>query len=156
MCHCILPNNRSFSSRLASRLSLLSCLSISWFILFCSLASSDKQHAMITRWSRVVASIFGGGENGVWLVVVVAVAMVVEEVMEVMVVVGVMVDVVVILEVFCCGVSSWEKTWYSIVKEKSRKYFIFPFYLFNIFFCWVRDLFLFCSCLLTLSRWIVD
>lgn len=41
------PSSRSLSSRLASRLSLLSCRSISWLIRFCSLASSDRQHAMI-------------------------------------------------------------------------------------------------------------
>lgn len=41
------PSNRSLSSRLASRLSLLSWRSISWLIRFCSLASSDRQHAMI-------------------------------------------------------------------------------------------------------------
>lgn len=42
-----LPRRRSLSSRLASRLSLRNCRSISWLILFCSLASSDRQHAMI-------------------------------------------------------------------------------------------------------------
>lgn len=42
-----LPSRRSLSSLLASRLSLLSCRSISWLILFCSFASSERQHAMI-------------------------------------------------------------------------------------------------------------
>lgn len=42
-----LPKSNNLSSRLASRLSLLNCRSISWLIRFCSLASSDRQHAMI-------------------------------------------------------------------------------------------------------------
>lgn len=41
-----LPNSRSFSSLLASRLSLLSCRSISWFIRFCSFSSSGIQQAI--------------------------------------------------------------------------------------------------------------
>lgn len=41
------PSNSSFSSRLASRLSRRSCLSISWLMRFCSFASSDKQHSML-------------------------------------------------------------------------------------------------------------
>jgi len=42
-----LPSRRSLSSRRASRLSLRSCRSISWFILFCSFASSLRQHAIL-------------------------------------------------------------------------------------------------------------
>lgn len=42
-----LPSNSNFSSRLASRLSRRSCLSISWLMRFCSFASSDKQHSII-------------------------------------------------------------------------------------------------------------
>jgi len=42
-----LPKRRSLSSRRASRLSLRSCFSISWLILFCSCASSLMQHAMV-------------------------------------------------------------------------------------------------------------
>lgn len=41
-----LPSNRSLSSRRASLLSRRSCLSISWLMRFCSLASSDRQHAI--------------------------------------------------------------------------------------------------------------
>ncbi len=41
-----IPSNSNFNSRRASLLSLRSCFSISWFIRFCSLASSLKQHAM--------------------------------------------------------------------------------------------------------------
>ena len=42
-----LPNSRSLSSRLASRLSLRSCRSISALIRFCSFCSSDRQHAIL-------------------------------------------------------------------------------------------------------------
>lgn len=41
------PKRSSLSSLRASRLSLRSCLSISWLIRFCSLASSDMQHSMV-------------------------------------------------------------------------------------------------------------
>lgn len=41
-----LPSNRSLSSRRASLLSRRSCRSISWLMRFCSLASSDRQHAI--------------------------------------------------------------------------------------------------------------
>lgn len=44
-----LPSRSSLSSLLASRLSFRSCRSISWLILFCSLASSDMQHSMIPQ-----------------------------------------------------------------------------------------------------------
>ena len=47
-----LPNKRSLSSLLASRLSFFNCFSISWFIRFCSFASSLRQHAMIVDWSK--------------------------------------------------------------------------------------------------------
>jgi hypothetical protein len=40
------PSNRSLSSRRASLLSRRSCRSISWLMRFCSLASSDRQHAI--------------------------------------------------------------------------------------------------------------
>ena len=50
-----LPSSRSLSSRRASRLSRLSWRSISWLILFCSLASSDRQHAMATGATRGAA-----------------------------------------------------------------------------------------------------
>ena len=43
-----LPNNRSFSSFLASLLSFRSCLSISALIRFCSFCSSLRQHAIFT------------------------------------------------------------------------------------------------------------
>ena len=49
--HCpraYVPSSSSFSSRLASRLSFLSCLSISALILFCSFCSSERQHAILT------------------------------------------------------------------------------------------------------------
>jgi hypothetical protein len=42
-----LPRSNSFSSRLASFLSLRSCFSISWFIRFCSSASSERQQAIL-------------------------------------------------------------------------------------------------------------
>lgn len=48
--HLYSPSKRSLSSLRASRLSLRSCLSISWLILFCSFASSLRQHAMFLRW----------------------------------------------------------------------------------------------------------
>ena len=51
-----LPNRRSFSSRLASRLSLRSCFSISWLILFCSCASSLMQQAIAGQPHRWVAA----------------------------------------------------------------------------------------------------
>merc|ERR1719342_390652 len=41
------PRRRSLSSRLASLLSFLNCLSISAFILFCSFCSSLRQHAIL-------------------------------------------------------------------------------------------------------------
>ena len=44
-----LPNNKSLSSRLASRLSLRSCRSISALIRFCSFCSSDRQHAILNK-----------------------------------------------------------------------------------------------------------
>lgn len=40
------PSNRSLSSRRASLLSRRNCFSISWLMRFCSLASSDRQHAI--------------------------------------------------------------------------------------------------------------
>lgn len=42
------PSNRSLSSRRASRLSRRSCRSISWLMRFCSFASSDRQHSMVS------------------------------------------------------------------------------------------------------------
>lgn len=50
------------SSLRASRLSLLSCRSISWLIRFCSLASSDMQHVMFlsVRVAQPPASIIWG------------------------------------------------------------------------------------------------
>lgn len=44
-----LPSSSSLSSRRASLLSRRNCFSISWLMRFCSLASSDKQHSMLTR-----------------------------------------------------------------------------------------------------------
>lgn len=47
--HKYLPSRSNLSSLLASRLSFRSCRSISWLILFCSLASSDMQHSMFPQ-----------------------------------------------------------------------------------------------------------
>lgn len=41
------PSSNNLSSLRASRLSLRSCRSISWLMRFCSLASSERQHAII-------------------------------------------------------------------------------------------------------------
>lgn len=41
------PSKSSLSSRRESRLSFRSCFSISWLILFCSIASSLIQHAIV-------------------------------------------------------------------------------------------------------------
>lgn len=43
-----LPRRSNLSSLLASRLSFLSCRSISAFIRFCSFCSSDRQHAILS------------------------------------------------------------------------------------------------------------
>lgn len=42
-----IPKSKSFSCRDESRLSILSCLSISWWILMLSLSSPDKQQSPI-------------------------------------------------------------------------------------------------------------
>lgn len=64
------PKSSSLSSRLASRLSFRSCRSISWLIRFCSLASSDRQHAIaqdgriLDRWRRKRGEKWGGRGRG--------------------------------------------------------------------------------------------